>query len=76
VVFRTNELQAYVKKIKRKNSNKTKKIGFSFYIDPSNDKGKLYEDWKLKDKYIKNYDKLEPIYEVLDNFNKIKQDLK
>jgi hypothetical protein len=77
VVFRTDELQEYVKKIKRKNNNKTQKIGFAFYIYSSDDKEELYDDWELKEEYSRNnYDKLEPICDALDNFNKIKQDLK
>ncbi len=50
---------------------------FSFYVYPPNDKGKLYEDWELKDEYTKNnYEQLKPLSNVMDNFNKIKQELK
>lgn len=77
VVFTTKELEKYVKKYKDAKMIKTGKIGFSFYIDPENNKNRLFEDWQIKDKYIKNdYEELEPICNVLDNYNKIKQELK
>lgn len=77
VVFTTNELQRYVEKHKSVKMVKTGKIGFSFYVYPPNDKGELYEDWELKEEYSRNdYEKLKPLSNVMDNFNKIKQDLK
>ncbi len=77
VVFTTNELQRYFEKYKSTKMIKTEKIGFSFYVYPLNDKGKLYEDWELKEEYTRNdYKKLDPIPNVMDNFNKIKQELK
>lgn len=77
VVFKTRELEKYIETYKKIKITKTGKIGFSFYVYPPNDKGKLYEDWELKEEYTRNdYKKLDPISNVMDNFNKIKQELK
>ncbi|MGY5144413.1 MAG: hypothetical protein ACW9XH_08025 [Candidatus Nitrosopumilus sp. bin_32a] len=77
VVFTAKELEKYVEKYKDVKMIKTGKIGFSFYIESQNNKNELYEDWQIKNKYTENnYEELKPICNVLDNFNKIKQELK
>ena len=77
VVFRTDELLKYVEKFKNTKMVKTGKIGFSFYIYPPDENGELFEDWQLKDEYVKNDgESIEPICEPLDNYKKIKQALK
>ena len=77
IVFKTEELEKYVEKYKDMKMIKTGKIGFSFYIYPPNKKGELYEDWQLKQEYEKNNgENLKPICNVLDNYDKIKQELK
>ena len=74
VVFQTSKLLDYVWKFKDSKTIKSKRIKFSFYVYPPNDKGKLYEDWGLKEEYSRNdYEKLKPLSNVMDNFDKIKE---
>lgn len=73
IVFNTKDLKDYVNKHK-KDVSKESRIKFSFYIWPEDNQ--LYDDAQLKEEFKENdYKKLDSISDVLDNYNKIIQDL-
>jgi len=77
VVFSTDKLKKHIKKYKNPKLLKSGRVGFSFYIWPTDKKGDLYENAQLKKEYTKNDEEnLESICEAKNNYLIIKQKLK